>query len=146
MKNSIILVVHAVIGWSLCGSIIAIGRNMMSMEATLIIHAIGAPIIFMGLSLIYFNKFNFTTPLKTALFFVIFIIFMDIFIVATFIEKSYEQLPPKQQIIFNLRFYQHYKIKEIADMLGCSESNVKTQLMRSVNKLKKQLKPLWRES
>lgn len=61
------------------------------------------------------------------------------------IQKSYENLPPKQKIIFDMRYYQHYEIKEIAGMLGCSESNVKTQLMRAVNKLKKELKSIWRE-
>jgi RNA polymerase sigma-70 factor (ECF subfamily) len=62
------------------------------------------------------------------------------------IRKSYKKLPPKQRIIFDLRYYQHYAIKEIAHILRCSESNVKTQLMRSMRKLKKELNPLWRES
>ena len=55
------------------------------------------------------------------------------------------KLPPKQRVIFDLRFKQHNSIKEIANLLDCSESNVKTQLSRSMAKLRKQLSPLWRE-
>ncbi len=61
------------------------------------------------------------------------------------IHAGYQKLPPKQRIIFDMRFYQHLDIKEIACQLNCSESNVKTQIMRSLAKLRKQLTPVWRE-
>jgi RNA polymerase sigma-70 factor (ECF subfamily) len=61
------------------------------------------------------------------------------------IQKSFEKLPPKQKLIFDMRYYQHHDIKDIASLLQCSESNVKTQLMRSLNKLKNELNPIWRE-
>lgn len=60
------------------------------MENTLIIHAIGAPIIFAAISLNYFRKFNYTNPLQTAVIFVSFVIFMDTFVIAIMIEKSLE--------------------------------------------------------
>jgi hypothetical protein len=87
MKNKIILI-HAFIGWVLCGAIIGIGRSITSMEITLIIHAILAPIIFAGLSYLYFKKFKHYSPLKTASFFLLFIASMDFFIVALLIEKN----------------------------------------------------------
>lgn len=62
------------------------------------------------------------------------------------IRKGFNQLPPKQRIIFDMRFYQHMDIKEIARQLNCSESNVKTQIMRSLTKLRKQLSPVWRDA
>jgi hypothetical protein len=63
---------------------------LISIESALIIHAIGAPIIFTTISLVYFNKFNYTTPLQTALIFVSFIIVVDFFVVALMVNRSLE--------------------------------------------------------
>ena len=90
IKSLIIILIHAFIGWALCGAVMGIGMQVTSMERTLIIHAIGAPIFFGIVSLIYFRKFNFTTPFQTAIIFLVFVIFMDFFIVALLIEKSLE--------------------------------------------------------
>ena len=90
VKKLVVILVHALVGWVLCGSIIAVGRMVTSMETTLIIHAIGGPIIFVVISLIYFRKFNYTTPLQTAIAFLAVIVLMDIFVVALIIEKSFE--------------------------------------------------------
>ncbi|MBE9511358.1 MAG: hypothetical protein IMY71_10800 [Bacteroidetes bacterium] len=90
IKSLIIILIHAFIGWVLCGAIMGIGMQVTSMESTLIIHAIGAPIFFAIVSLIYFKKFNYTTPFQTAIIFLAFVIFMDFFIVALLIEKSLE--------------------------------------------------------
>ncbi len=59
------------------------------MEITLILHAIGAPVFFAMITLIYFKNFNYTTSLHTAVIFVSFVIFMDVFLDALFIEKSF---------------------------------------------------------
>ncbi len=88
--KSIIILAHAFAGWALCGAIIGIGRGITSLENTLIIHAIGAPVIFAVISWNYFKKFNFTDPLQTAVIFVSFVIFMDFFIIALMIEKSFD--------------------------------------------------------
>jgi hypothetical protein len=61
-----------------------------SLQKALIIHAIGAPIYFAVVSLIYFKKFNFTTPLKTAVIFVGLVMAVDFFIVALMINISLE--------------------------------------------------------
>ncbi len=90
IKSLIIILIHAFIGWVLCGAIMGIGMQVTSMESTLIIHAIAAPIFFAIVSLIYFKKFNYTTPFQTAIIFLAFVIFMDFFIVALLIEKSLE--------------------------------------------------------
>jgi hypothetical protein len=89
IKKWAIILAHSLAGWGLCGAIIAVGRNLTTMENTLIIHAIGAPIIFGGLSLAYQRFFNYTAPIVTAAVFLSFTILMDFFVVATFIEKSY---------------------------------------------------------
>lgn len=84
------LLLGSFIGWALCGAVIFIGRTYLSEQTTLIIHAVAAPVFFFIISLIYFKKFNYTTPLLTALIFVTFVIFMDAFVVALFIEKSFD--------------------------------------------------------
>ncbi|MFB0537459.1 MAG: hypothetical protein ACETWR_21040 [Anaerolineae bacterium] len=86
----VVILVHALIGWALCGAIIWIGMAVTSMENTLIIHAIGAPVVFWAITSIYFRAFNYTTPLQTAIVFVSVVVFMDFFVVALLIEKSFD--------------------------------------------------------
>jgi hypothetical protein len=83
------ILVFAFIGWALCGAIMGIGRTVTSLENTLVVHAIGAPIIFAALSFVYFTRFNYTPPLETALTFLAFVAFMDVFLIALFVEKSF---------------------------------------------------------
>jgi hypothetical protein len=84
----VIILIHALIGWGLCGAIMAVGMRYLSIDHTLVIHAIGVPVIFVIISINYFKNFGFTTPLKTGIIFIFFVIFMDVFIVAMFIEKN----------------------------------------------------------
>ena len=89
-KIIIAILTHAFVGWGLCGAIIGIGRNVTSMQVTLIVHAIGAPIIFAIITRIYFRWFRYTTALQTATAFIFFVILMDVMVVALLIEKSFE--------------------------------------------------------
>ncbi|MBT8331009.1 MAG: hypothetical protein KJP06_01655 [Deltaproteobacteria bacterium] len=84
-----IVLAHAFIGWAICASIMGVGMAVTTLSTTLILHAIGGPLAFVILSVIYFKHFNFTDPLTTAIIFISFIIFMDIFIVALLIQKSF---------------------------------------------------------
>jgi len=88
-KKALVVFVFALIGWGLCGAIIGIGRSITTIENTLIIHAIGVPVIFGALSWIYFTWFHYTSPLQTALIFLGFAILMDGGIIAPFSEKSF---------------------------------------------------------
>ena len=65
----LIIGAHAFIGWALCTAAMVIPMLTTTVETALIIHAAGAPIIFTVVSLNYFNKYNFTTPVKTGLIF-----------------------------------------------------------------------------
>ena len=89
-RKIFVLFLHALVGWAFCTAAMVIPMALISVESALIIHAIGAPIIFTTISLVYFNKFNYTTPLATALFFVSFIILVDFFVVALMINRSLE--------------------------------------------------------
>ncbi len=78
------------LGWALCGAIMFIGMSVMDLQTTLIVHAIGAPIIFTLISLFYFSKFNYTSPLQTGIAFFFIVILMDFFIVALIINRSFD--------------------------------------------------------
>ena len=86
----LIILIHAFIGWTLCAATMGIGMAVTSVNNALIIHAIAAPIFFAIVSLVYFRKFNFTTPLQTAAIFIAFVIAMDFFVVAMLINRSFE--------------------------------------------------------
>ena len=60
-----------------------------SLQTTLILHAIGGPIGFIIISIFYFKKFDYTSPLQTAILFVAFVVFVDLFGVALLIEKNF---------------------------------------------------------
>ena len=87
-KKIITVLVHAFVGWALCAATIGISMATMSLHNALIIHAVGAPIFFFVVSLIYFKRFNYTLPLQTAIIFVAFVIVVDFFVVALLINKS----------------------------------------------------------
>jgi hypothetical protein len=88
IREAIIVLVHAFIGWALCAATMGIGMATLSMQNALIVHAVGAPIFFTVISLVYFYKFNYTSPLRTALIFVGFVITVDFFVVALLINRS----------------------------------------------------------
>lgn len=88
IKKLSIILFHAFIGWILCAATIYVGMSVTSMQTTLIIHAIAAPIYFAILSWVYFTQFNYTRPLQTALIFISFVIAGDFFVFALLINRS----------------------------------------------------------
>jgi len=56
------------------------------------------------------------------------------------IAAAVDQLPPKQKMVFNLRFYEQLSFVEIAEMMNKGESTVKTNYKKAVEKLQKRLK------
>ena len=90
IKELIIVLVFALIGWALCGATMGLGMTVTSEGNALIIHAAAAPIIFAALSFVYFKKFNYTTSLQTAAIFVAFVIAVDFVVVALLILNSFE--------------------------------------------------------
>ncbi len=89
-KRTLVLLGHALAVWALCGAVMGIGMATTTLERSLIIHAIAAPIIAIAISSLYYWKFNYTTPLQTAIVFVSLIICMDVFLVAMVINKSFD--------------------------------------------------------
>ena len=58
---------------------------------------------------------------------------------ATMIEEAVAKLPPKQRDVFVLRQYQHLRLKEIAQIQGCSVGAVKANLFHALQKLRTSL-------
>ena len=116
LKKLGVLLAHALVGWALCGSIIGIGRSVTTMENTLIIHAIGVPIIFSLLSLSYFRFFNYTSPVQTGVIFMGAAIVMDFVVIALFVEKSFAMFASVlgTWIPFSLIFLSTYGVGRIS--------------------------------
>jgi hypothetical protein len=74
----------------LCAATMGIGMALTSEANAMIIHAIAAPIIAFAVSSVYFRKFNYTSPLSTAMVFVVFMVLVDFLVVALLILKSLE--------------------------------------------------------
>jgi hypothetical protein len=89
MLQAIAILLHAIVGWALCGAVIGIGRKVTTLQRTLIAHLIAAPLIFVAVSFVYFRWFGSTTPAATAAVFTGIVISLDAFVVAPFIEKSF---------------------------------------------------------
>jgi hypothetical protein len=88
-KGGFVLVL-AFVGWAVCAAIVGIGMIVSSQMNALVAHAIGAPIVFALISLFYFKRFRYTTPIQTAMIFLAFVILMDFFVVAFAIMRSFE--------------------------------------------------------
>jgi len=87
-KRGLIVLLHAFAGWVLCAATMGIGMALMSLQSALVVHAVLAPVFFTALSILYFKKFNHTSPLITAAIFLLFIMVVDFFVVALLINRS----------------------------------------------------------
>ncbi|MDP1676871.1 MAG: RNA polymerase sigma factor [Bacteroidota bacterium] len=59
------------------------------------------------------------------------------------IEDALQDLSPKQKLVFTLRHYQDYKLKDIAVMMNCAEGTVKKYLFEATQKMRMHLKDLY---
>jgi hypothetical protein len=89
-KQLLIPFLFGLLGWALCGAVMFIGMALADIQTALIVHLIGAPIIFSLISWFYFKYFNYTSPIQTALLFIGMVILLDFFLVALIINKSLE--------------------------------------------------------
>jgi len=89
LQRAAVILAHAVVGWAYCGAIIGVGRHFLSVQTTLVLHAIGAPIGFALISLFYYRRYAFTSPLQTAAAFLGVVVALDLFLVAPVFERSY---------------------------------------------------------
>jgi len=62
---------------------------LLSIHATLVPHAIGAPIGFALISGVYYRRFAYTSPGLTAAVFLAVVVVLDLFLVAPVFERNY---------------------------------------------------------
>ena len=55
------------------------------------------------------------------------------------IRTVVDRLPDKQKAVFVLRHYEGFSLKEIAEIMGCTEGTIKTHLFRATGKLRNEL-------
>jgi RNA polymerase sigma-70 factor (ECF subfamily) len=65
--------------------------------------------------------------------------------ISTRVEEAMGALSPQQRMVFTLKHYEGYKLREISGMLGCSEGTVKKHLFTALQRLRNQLKDLYEE-
>ena len=58
------------------------------------------------------------------------------------VEEAMKRLSPQQRMVFTLRHYQGYKLKEIAVIMECAEGTVKKHLFLANERLREQLQEL----
>jgi hypothetical protein len=88
-RKVVTIFLHALVGWALCSATMGIGMATLPVQTALIVHAIAAPIYFAGISLFYFHRFHYTSPLATALCFVGFVMAADFVIMALLVLRSF---------------------------------------------------------
>lgn len=58
---------------------------------------------------------------------------------ARYINQGLDRLPPKQKLVFTLKHFQGYKIKEIAKMMNCNDGTIKRYLFNATGKMREYL-------
>jgi RNA polymerase sigma-70 factor, ECF subfamily len=59
------------------------------------------------------------------------------------IDLALKELSTQQRMVFTLRHYQDYKLKDIAAMMNCAEGTVKKYLFEAIRKMRIQLKDIY---
>jgi RNA polymerase sigma-70 factor, ECF subfamily len=60
--------------------------------------------------------------------------------ISTRIDEGVEKLSPQQKMVFTLKHFKGYKIKEIAAAMNCAEGTVKNYLFIATQKMREHLK------
>jgi RNA polymerase sigma-70 factor (ECF subfamily) len=56
------------------------------------------------------------------------------------VNEALDALSPQQKLVFTLRHYHGYKLREIAELMGCAEGTVKKYLFAATRRLREQLR------
>ncbi len=61
-----------------------------------------------------------------------------------YVSAAVETLSPKEKLVFTLKHFEGYKIREIAEIMGCGEGTAKRYLFTAVEKMRNKLKRVYR--
>lgn len=89
LRESLILVIHAIIIYLVCFAVMGASMATLDVDTALLVHAAAAPFVSAAFSYIYYRKFNYSSPLITAIVIVITVILLDFFLTATIILQDY---------------------------------------------------------
>ncbi len=89
MRNLALLIAFAVAVWAFCGAIMGIGRAVTSLEVTLVLHLIGAPIAGAVAAWVFQRFVGGYAPLTVAAAFVGTALLLDLGLVAPVFERSF---------------------------------------------------------
>jgi len=64
--------------------------------------------------------------------------------IRTYVDEALENLSPQQRLAFTLKHYEGYKIREIAEMMGCGDGTVKKYLFTATDKMRTRLKRIFK--
>ncbi|MBM3264960.1 MAG: sigma-70 family RNA polymerase sigma factor [candidate division Zixibacteria bacterium] len=59
------------------------------------------------------------------------------------VRAALEALSPQQRMVFSLRHFEGFKLREIAGMMACAEGTVKKYLFTATERLRARLKPVY---
>ena len=63
--------------------------------------------------------------------------------IAMNVQQALNTLSPQQKLVFTLRHYEGYKLREIAEMMDCAEGTVKKYLFTATKRMRKQLEGMY---
>jgi hypothetical protein len=89
LTRLMVIVSHALIGWALSAAILVIGFATVPWLDALLIHALVAPIIFIYVSIYYFETYSYTTRLETAALFTLIFMVMEFVVFGLLINHSF---------------------------------------------------------
>jgi hypothetical protein len=80
----------ALLGWAVRGAVVLAATSLFSLQATIVVDAIAAPIIFAAIAWFCFSKLGNLTPAAPALAFTLVVVFMDVLLVDLAINRSFD--------------------------------------------------------
>jgi hypothetical protein len=80
---------HALAGWLVCGATVGVGRLVLSLHATLVVHAVVAPLAFGLLAWHHTRRYPDSPPVATATAMLSIVVGLDALVVAPIFERSY---------------------------------------------------------
>jgi hypothetical protein len=90
MKKTAVFILHAFVGWALCGLVMTAGMSLLSHQNALLVHLFAAPVIFALVTLSYFKRNPGARPLRAAAGFTLTVMAADFILVAAIILKSFD--------------------------------------------------------
>jgi len=88
IKKALIVLLFTLAGWGMLAAVLLIGRKLLGMPNALIAQAVAAPVVFALVSWLYFRRYAYTSPLRTACIFTGAAIFLQAAVFAFFTPQG----------------------------------------------------------